>query len=106
MIGGNNAELLTSLIDKLAQLLGAEYDLTLVLVLLLNGLSNLGVLPRCGQVQLPSSLELLLGLNQGVEDPFPILECDVRPERPRSLVEGLHLFGGEAAVEHFKALAE
>lgn len=106
MIAGNNAELLTSLIDKLAQLLGTVYDLTLVLVLLLNGLSNLDVLPRCGQVQLPPSLELLLGFNQRVEDPFPILECDVGPESPRPLVEGLDLFGGEAAVEDFKILTE
>ena len=105
VIAGINTELLTSLIDELAQFLRSIDDLSLVLVLLLNRLSNLGVLPRGGQVQLPPSLKLLLSLNQRVEDPFPVLEGDVGSEGACPLVEGLHLLGSESAVEDFEVLA-
>lgn len=100
-----DAQLLACLVDELAQFPRPVDDISaLVLILGPNGLPDLLVLPGRSEVELPPSLKLLLGLDEWVEDPLPVLDGDIGPERPGSLIEGMHLFLGELAIEDFKLL--
>jgi hypothetical protein len=102
----NNAQFLSGLIDQLAQLLRTVYDvLPLIAVFSLDGLSDLGVFPRSSEVKFASPFELLLGFNQGVEDPFTILERNVGAESTSSLVEGMNLLLSKLSVEDHEVLA-
>lgn len=74
------------------------------MVLSPDDLSDLLVLPRRGEVELPSPLKLLLGLYEGIEDPLPVLNGDIGPQCPSPLIEGMHLFLGELAIEDLKLL--
>ena len=100
-----DSQLVASLVDELAQLPRPVHDVAaLLLVLGADGLPHLLVLPRRGQVELHSALELLLGLDERVKDPLPVLQRDVGPQRLGSLIEGVHLFLGEFAVQHLELL--
>jgi hypothetical protein len=106
MVAASNAQLLSSLIDQLAELLRSiHHSLPFLSILIMDLLPDLSVFPRRSQVQLPPSLELLLTLNQRVEDPFPVLEGNFGPEGTGALIEGVHLLISELAVEDFKVLA-
>lgn len=78
LIKADNAKLFSGFVDELSEFLRTVYDLgSLLFVLAVNDLSNLGILPWSGQVQLSSSLEFLLSLDQGIKDPFSVLKGDV-----------------------------
>ena len=101
-----DAQLFSCFVDELAQFPRPVDNISaLVLIFGPDGLSNLLVLPGRGEVELPPPLKLLLGLNERVEDPLPILDGDVGPECPGPLIEGVDLFLGELAVEDFELLA-
>lgn len=102
-----NAQLVSSFVDQLAQFLRPVDNVpALLLILRSDGLAYLLILPRRGEVELASSLELLLGFYQRVEDPLPVLEGNVGPECPCSLIEGMHLLLGELAIEDLKLLTK
>jgi hypothetical protein len=78
---------------------------SLILVLVADGLTDGGVLPGGGEVELPPAGKLLLRLDERVVDPLAVVEGDVGAEGTGALGEGVGLLGGELAVEDFEVLA-
>lgn len=74
----NDTQLLSSFVDQFAQFFWTKhYALFLMNVFSLDNFSDLGILPRCIQVKLTSSLEFLLGFNVRIENPFSLLERNI-----------------------------
>lgn len=106
MVGTCNTQFFTSLIDEFAELFRTIDNFrSLIAVLFMDFLSNLSIFPRCSQVQFSSALKFLLSLDFRVENPFSVMQGDVRSQRACPLVEGMDFFLGELAVEDFEVLA-
>lgn len=93
-----DAQLDTSLVDELSQLLGAIDDLSLVRVRCPDGFSNLFVFPRSSEVEFTSAVEFLLGFDVRIVDPFPVAKFVTRSHGSCSLVEDFDFLIREFAV--------
>ena len=74
----DDTQLLSSFVNQFAKFLWTINDLLFLMnVFSLNGLSDLGIFPRCIQVEFTSSFEFFLGFNVWIENPFSLLEGNV-----------------------------
>lgn len=63
------------------------------------------VFPRSRHVKFASTFEFFLGLKVGVEDPLLVGSVEQGPDVAGSLIEDLHFFGCELAIEDFEVFA-
>lgn len=100
-----HTDLLSSLINKLTELLGTIDNFGLVRILLSNLLSDFRVLPRSRHVELSSSFELLFSFDVGVIDPLSVGKWQSRSHGDGPLLECFDFLVGESAIENFKVIA-